>query len=72
MFYFIKTGQCNVRILVKKLHCSYFLSFLSVGFYDTSEEVVNALDPNFKRLRQDHMDEKRRDDVEEVTKSSKY
>ncbi|XP_065057512.1 cell division cycle 5-related protein-like [Rhopilema esculentum] len=36
------------------------------GFYDTSEEVVKALDPNFKRLRQDQMDEKRRDDVEEA------
>ena len=40
--------------------------FLSSGFYDTSEEVVKPLDPNFKRLRQDHMDEKRRDDIEEV------
>jgi len=36
------------------------------GFYDTSEEVVKPLDPNFKRLRQDHMDEKRRDDIEEA------
>ena len=44
-------------------------AFIS-GFYDTSEEVVKPLDPNFKRLRQDHMDEKRRDDIEEVRLAS--
>ena len=44
----------------------FILNHPLLGFYDTSEEVVKPLDPNFKRLRQDQMDEKRRDDVEEV------
>ncbi|XP_022081761.1 cell division cycle 5-like protein [Acanthaster planci] len=35
------------------------------GFYDTSEENVSALDPNFKRLRRQDMDEARRDEIEE-------
>lgn len=37
----------------------------AAGFYDTSEEHVNALEPNYKKLRQEHMDEKRRDIQEE-------
>eukprot|EP00794_Sanderia_malayensis_P000539 gene539-1191_t len=36
------------------------------GFYDTSEEAVKALDPDFKKLRQDHMDDKRRSDMEDM------
>ena len=28
----------------------------AVGFHDTSEETIDAMDPNFKRLRQDHLD----------------
>ncbi len=36
------------------------------GFYDTSNENVDALDPNFKRLRQQDMDGIRRDEQEEV------
>jgi len=35
------------------------------GFYDTSNEEVKALEPNYKKLRQEHMDEKRRDIKEE-------
>ncbi|XP_072035693.1 cell division cycle 5-like protein [Amphiura filiformis] len=35
------------------------------GFYDTTNENVNALDPNFKRLRQQDMDGIRRDEQEE-------
>ena len=35
------------------------------GFYDTSEEHVKALEPNYKKLRQEHMDDKRRDIQEE-------
>ncbi|XP_071957167.1 cell division cycle 5-like protein [Antedon mediterranea] len=35
------------------------------GFYDVSEENVAALNPNFKRLRQQDMDESRRDDDEQ-------
>ena len=35
------------------------------GFYDTSEEHVKALEPDYKKLRQDHMDGKRRDIQEE-------
>lgn len=37
------------------------------GFYDTSNENVDALDPNFKRLRQQDMDGMRRDEKEEVS-----
>ena len=33
---------------------SHFLHFK--GFYDTSMEQYNALEPNFKRLRQQHLD----------------
>ena len=36
------------------------------GFYDTTEEAIAPLDPNFKRLRRQEMDEGRRDEVEEV------
>ena len=28
----------------------------AVGFHDTSEETFNPMDPDFKRLRQDHLD----------------
>lgn len=42
--------------------------FFTLGFYDTSEEHVSALEPNYKKLRQEHMDEKRRDIQEEVSK----
>uniref|UniRef100_F6W453 Cell division cycle 5-like protein n=1 Tax=Ciona intestinalis TaxID=7719 RepID=F6W453_CIOIN len=28
----------------------------ALGFYDVAEEVFDPLDPNFKRLRQDHLD----------------
>lgn len=35
------------------------------GFYDTSEEAFNPLDPNYKRLRQQHLDGERRDAKEE-------
>ena len=38
----------------------------AAGFYDTSEEAVAQLDPNFKRLRRREMDEVRRDEMEEV------
>ena len=38
----------------------------STGFYDTSEENYNPLDPNFKRLRQQDLDGERRDAKEEV------
>ena len=30
----------------------------ALGFYDTSEETIASMDPNFKRLRQDHLDKK--------------
>ncbi|XP_066924379.1 cell division cycle 5-related protein-like [Clytia hemisphaerica] len=35
------------------------------GFYDTSNEQVKALEPDYKKLRQEHMDDKRRDIQEE-------
>ena len=37
------------------------------GFYDTSEEQFDPLNPNFKRLRQQNLDGERRDAKEEVT-----
>ncbi|XP_047128533.1 cell division cycle 5-related protein isoform X1 [Hydra vulgaris] len=37
----------------------------ALGFYDTSNEDVKALEPNYKKLRQEHLDEKRRDIQEE-------
>lgn len=36
-------------------HCVCFLIDLK-GFYDTSMENYDALEPNFKRLRQQHLD----------------
>lgn len=38
----------------------------SAGFYDTSQETYNPLDPNYKRLRQQNLDGERRSDKEEV------
>lgn len=35
------------------------------GFYDTSEETYDPLDPNYKRLRQQHLDGERRSEKEE-------
>lgn len=35
------------------------------GFYNTTDENVKELEPNYKKLRQEHMDEKRRDIQEE-------
>lgn len=35
------------------------------GFYDTSQEVINPDDPNFRRLRQDHLDNVTRREQEE-------
>lgn len=35
------------------------------GFYDTSEERYDPLDPNYKRLRQQHLDGERRSEKEE-------
>ncbi|XP_071506962.1 cell division cycle 5-like protein [Diadema antillarum] len=35
------------------------------GFYNTSDEMVAPLDPNFKRLRRQDMDPARRDEIEE-------
>ncbi|XP_015772180.1 PREDICTED: cell division cycle 5-related protein-like [Acropora digitifera] len=36
------------------------------GFYDTGEEELPDYQPDFKKLRQDHLDGKMRDDVEQV------
>lgn len=44
--------------------CFLFLT----GFYDTSEEVYVAEEPNFKRLRQQNLEGERRTDKEEVNK----
>ena len=45
---------------------TYDVYILSVGFYDTSEERYDPLDPNYKRLRQQHLDGERRSEKEEV------
>lgn len=37
-----------------------------VGFYDTGEEELPDYQPDFKKLRQDHLDGKMRDDLEQV------
>lgn len=39
----------------------------TVGFYDTGEEELPDYQPDFKKLRQDHLDGKMRDDLEQVT-----
>nr|KAG5703308.1 hypothetical protein BaRGS_025550 [Batillaria attramentaria] len=36
------------------------------GFYDTSQEKYDPMDPNYKRLRQQNLDGERRSDKEEV------
>ena len=38
----------------------------AIGFYDTSEEAFDPNDPDFKKLRQQDLDGKRRDDNEEA------
>ena len=38
----------------------------TVGFYDTGEEELPDYQPDFKKLRQDHLDGKMRDDLEQV------
>lgn len=38
----------------------------STGFYDTGEEELPDYQPDFKKLRQDHLDGKMRDDIEQV------
>lgn len=38
------------------------------GFYDTSQEVINPDNPNFRRLRQDHLDSETRREQEEKAK----
>ena len=37
------------------------------GFYSTSEETYNPLDPDYKRLRQQNMDGELRRDKEDVS-----
>lgn len=34
----------------------YFVNIIFKGFYDTSMEQFEHLEPNFKRLRQQHLD----------------
>lgn len=46
----------------------YMAVFFLTGFYDTSEEVYVAEEPNFKRLRQQNLEGERRTDKEEVNK----
>ena len=37
----------------------------ALGFYDTTEEAYNPEDPDFRKLRQQDLEGKRRDEVEE-------
>ena len=39
-----------------------------VGFYDTANEAYEAMDPNYKRLRQQNLDGELRRDKEEVAR----
>lgn len=55
-----------LKILVICILERYCTLFVLVGFYDTSEEVYVAEEPNFKRLRQQNLDGERRSDKEEV------
>ena len=41
----------------------------AAGFHDTSQEEFNPEAPNFKRMRQHELDDKRRDEEEEVCRS---
>lgn len=43
----------------------------TVGFYDTGEEELPDYQPDFKKLRQDHLDGKMRDDLEQVISVNK-
>ena len=43
-----------------------FSQLSHAGFYDTGEEELPDYQPDFKKLRQDHLDEKMRDDIEQV------
>ena len=45
---------------------SLFSQLSHAGFYDTGEEELPDYQPDFKKLRQDHLDGKMRDDVEQV------
>lgn len=38
----------------------------AIGFYDTSQEAYDPLNPNYKRLRQQNLDGELRRDKEEV------
>ena len=44
----------------------FFSQLCYAGFYDTDEEELPDYQPDFKKLRQDHLDEKMRDDIEQV------
>ena len=48
-------------------HCILFFSQCDTGFYDTSQEKYDPLDPNYKRLRQQNLDGERRSDKEDVS-----
>ena len=43
-----------------------FSQLSHTGFYDTGEEELPDYQPDFKKLRQDHLDGKMRDDIEQV------
>ena len=52
----------------KLIWCTANLCHFSIaGFYDTGEEELPDYQPDFKKLRQDHLEGKMRDDIEQVT-----
>ena len=57
----------NVKYLCgKSILCSDAINNPIVGFYDTGEEELPDYQPDFKKLRQDNLDGKMRDDLEQV------
>ena len=59
-------GHCWTCQLHMYLHVNTRSVYLVVGFYDIGEEELPDYQPDFKKLRQDQLDGKMRDDIEQV------
>ena len=53
---------CILYVIVSCMYAVF------VGFYDTANEAYEAMDPNYKRLRQQNLDGELRRDKEEVAR----
>ena len=58
--------HCAMYLKMKVSPVLYTVNNPVVGFYDTGEEELPDYQPDFKKLRQDHLDGKMRDDLEQV------